>query len=74
MKKEKFFHELTYAERFDIYNRRLLIGHISRKYPRPHWCKNDQALDGLSGCDDLWMGAVKSEEDCSMCEYYRGRK
>lgn len=74
MKNKKFFHELTYGERFDIYNHRFSWDDTAKKFPQPPWCDHEQAVDGLFGCDDLWMGAVQSEKDCEGCRFYKNEK
>ena len=70
----KYFHELTYTEHFDIYNKLMSWGKVKKKYPEPPWCNNEHAVQGLMGCQDLVMGAVKTEEDCSTCRFYKRNK
>jgi len=71
---KKYFHELTPTEKFRIYNLRIPWYKTARDYPQPIWCKHQQAIDGLLGCQDLWTGFVKSEKECEDCEWYKKGK
>ena len=67
----KYFHQTTPEEKFEIYNRRMKMSCISKTYPKPSWCNNKQALDGLFGCQDLWTGFIKNEIDCETCADFK---
>ena len=70
----KYFHELTFAEHFDIYNKILHWSKIKKKYPEPPWCSNDNAVEGLFGCDNLMIHVIKSELDCQECRFCKRGK
>jgi len=70
----KYFHELTYAEHFDIYNKMMSWRKVKKKYPEPPWCSNDLAVGGLMGCEELMMSNIKSELDCMECRFYKRGK
>jgi len=71
---EKYFHELTYAEHFDIYNKALSWNKVRKKHPEPPWCANKYAVQGLMGCQDLMMGSIRTEEDCLNCRFCKRNK
>ena len=67
---KKYYHELTLAERIDIYNRRAPWSQTAKDYPQPPWCSHKNAVNGLFGCDDLVMtGFVKNIENCENCKF-----
>jgi len=70
----KYFHELTFSEHFDVYNKAMSWGKIKKKYPEPPWCSNEHAVQGLMGCDNLMIHAIKSELDCEDCRFYKRSK
>jgi hypothetical protein len=47
---------------------------IKKKYPEPPWCSNDNAVEGLFGCDNLMIHVIKSELDCQECRFYKRGK
>ena len=67
----KYFHELSSGEKFDIYNLRKSWSATAKKYLQPPWCSHAQAVDGLYGCQDLWIGSIKTPTDCENCKLYK---
>lgn len=67
----KYFHELSSGEKFDIYNQRIPWSKTAKEHPQPPWCSHTQAVDGLLGCQDLWLGAVEGLSDCESCKWYK---
>jgi len=67
----KYFHELSSGEKFDIYNLRKSWSATAKKYLQPPWCSHAQAVDGLYGCQDLWIGSIKTPTDCENCKFYK---
>ena len=58
------------GEKFDIYNLRKSWSATAKKYLQPPWCSHAQAVDGLYGCQDLWIGSIKTPTDCENCKFY----
>jgi hypothetical protein len=70
----KYFHQLDFNERFTIYNQRTPWSKTSKVHPQPPWCSHAQAVDGILGCQDLWLGFVRSPKECEDCKFYINNK
>ena len=69
----KYFHELTQNEYDDLRCRSVRWSKIVELYPKPDWCKDENALKD-DVCKQCWMLVglfVKSKDSCAYCKYYK---